>query len=490
MGVGLGGCGVGTAKVFVSNTSLSAPVVSILGNAAVSTYVNRSITVAASAYVPLCFGQQRTSGLSYTWSVWSGSSPVTVVNRAADPSTLMLAAYALSASSVYTVRVVVEDSRSQRSSQATMSLTTLSSALVARISPAVSSVLGVGQSVTLDASSSFDPDSSSATLSYTWTTTLVSSVTGVAVASDSPIALQVTNKSSSSIRSVALVTGVEYVANVTAIVRVTVSSGSKTGSASTAFRILSEPIPSVAISTTAAAVTNVDASRSVSLVGAVQAASTTTATWSVTGLSSSALTAMVAGGTTSFAVTANRATSATLFLLPNALDAGAKYVFTLTCGKAAVSIAVSTNYPPYGGQLATNPSEGYSLQTSFALSTSDWVDSDLPLQYAFKFYSVATTSWLSIQSVSPVSYCASVLPTGAEQAQYLVNVSVRAYDSFGAAAFSASVDTVTVKPIPAAQVAGVITSLLGNASSASAIQQVVSVGSAALNTVNCTGVST
>eukprot|EP01033_Poteriospumella_lacustris_P006472 gene6472-4656_t len=319
----LGGCGVGTAKVFVSNTSLSAPVVSILGNAAVSTYVNRSITVAASAYVPLCFGQQRTSGLSYTWSVWSGSSPVTVVNRAADPSTLMLAAYALSASSVYTVRVVVEDSRSQRSSQATMSLTTLSSALVARISPAVSSVLGVGQSVTLDASSSFDPDSSSATLSYTWTTTLVSSVTGVAVASDSPIALQVTNKSSSSIRSVALVTGVEYVANVTAIVRVTVSSGSKTGSASTAFRILSEPIPSVAISTTAAAVTNVDASRSVSLVGAVQAASTTTATWSVTGLSSSALTAMVAGGTTSFAVTANRATSATLFLLPNALDAGA-----------------------------------------------------------------------------------------------------------------------------------------------------------------------
>lgn len=488
----LGGCGFDDVNLFVSNSSLSSPVVSILGSSEITSFVNRSIVLSASAFVPLCYGQQRTLGLIYSWSIYQNSVPVQTTNRAADPSTLVLAPFTLAAGNEYRARVVVKDSRSQLTAQAEATITTLVSSIVAKISPSVASVIGIGQSVTLDASSSFDPDSPSAILSFTWTSSLISSVTGLSLSNtNNPITLQVTDKSLTSVRSVAIVTGAEFVQNVSALVKVTISSSAKSAvSLTSVFKILSEPIPIVTITTAPESVVNIDATKSVSLVGSVIASSSTSATWSLTGVTSTALSKMVAGGSVTFPVVPHRATPISFFLLPSSLATGATYNFVLSCGKASISLSVSTNYPPYGGSLDAFPNSGYSLQTNFVLSTKSWIDIDLPLQYSFKFYSESTAAWLSVQSVSPASFCSSILPTGPSGLRFLVNVSVVAIDSFGATSLQSAKNIVYVQPVPATQMAGIITSLLGNASSASVVQQVVSVGSAALNVVNCTGVNT
>ena len=48
---------------------------------------------------------------------------------------------------------------------------------------------------------------------------------------------------------------------------------------------------------------------------------------------------------------------------------------------AAATYTLPINTPPDSGTISATPLEGDSLSTSFEISTSGWVDDDLPLNY-------------------------------------------------------------------------------------------------------------
>jgi hypothetical protein len=83
--------------------------------------------------------------------------------------------------------------------------------------------------------------------------------------------------------------------------------------------------------------------------------------------------------------------SSTLGLLPGALAPDTSYTFRLTVsdafGKASSSVLVTTMSVPAGGVALASPINGVELQTPFTFTTSNWMDSNLPLQYSFSFIS-------------------------------------------------------------------------------------------------------
>lgn len=492
----LGGCNIASTSVFVSNTSLSAPIVSILGASTLTTYVNRSLSLSSQAYTPLCGGLRRTSGLSYAWTIRDsqGAALPASYNRALDPSTLQLAAYTLKANSSYTAQLAVSDIRSGLvTTSSSVNIVTLISDLVVRISPAVPSKLGVGQSVILDASSSYDPDRSvSTSLTFIW------DVYTLPVMSPSRdlVSITVSDKSATSLRSVATVAATEAMGNITAYVRVSVTYNARSFTLVQPFTVVSEALPVLSILTPASSVSNVDITSSVVLSGSILASVSTEARWMLvsgqTALGSSTLSSDTVAGDSTITLSANRATFFSLYLLPNVLLSGSTYVFQLVCGSVSVSIPVVTNSPPYGGTMSVSPLTGSSLQTSFLLSANGWLDSNLPLQYSFRFFASSSSSWLSLQgAATPSSYCSSTLPAGSVEDSYRTNLTVVVYDSYGASSVNTldAVQTVRVEPVPIGQAVSLIASMLGNASTPTDVQQIVSVGSAVLNTVNCSQAS-
>ena len=78
-----------------------------------------------------------------------------------------------------------------------------------------------------------------------------------------------------------------------------------------------------------------------------------------------------------------------LGLLPGALSSGASFTFRLRVsdafGNASSSVLVSTMSVPAGGVALSSAANGTELQTQFVLSTSNWTDAYLPLQFSFSY---------------------------------------------------------------------------------------------------------
>ena len=70
---------------------------------------------------------------------------------------------------------------------------------------------------------------------------------------------------------------------------------------------------------------------------------------------------------------------------------------------AAATYTLPINTPPDSGTISATPLEGDSLSTSFEISTSGWVDDDLPLNYQFGYSKNATTTISSITKITAIS---------------------------------------------------------------------------------------
>eukprot|EP00854_Cymbomonas_tetramitiformis_P004280 gene4280-5267_t len=135
------------------------------------------------------------------------------------------------------------------------------------------------------------------------------------------------------------------------------------------------------------------------------------------------------------------AAGADLVLLPNSLTPGAVYHFILNAsltmdpsawGSSALTVTV--NKKPQGGSLTVTPLEGLSLDTAFTMSTGDWEDEDVPLDYYFA-YSVygSNSSNIVLSSLGPASTLSAMMPEeGLEEEDWRVDLSVFAKDRFGA----------------------------------------------------------
>jgi hypothetical protein len=112
-------------------------------------------------------------------------------------------------------------------------------------------------------------------------------------------------------------------------------------------------------------------------------------------------------------------------------------------------ISLTINGPPTDGVVTCSPNTGTALSTVFAVSTSDWEDTnpaDFPLRYVFQ-YSLATgiLPSLTIQSLSTISTVSSQLPAGLQSYGYVVVLQVTAYDIHDAASTAVQTNvTVTV----------------------------------------------
>jgi hypothetical protein len=128
---------------------------------------------------------------------------------------------------------------------------------------------------------------------------------------------------------------------------------------------------------------------------------------------------------------------AVYFALPgNYLVAGQSYAFGLRCqleGNIQVTnfITVSVNIPPSSGKFVVTPSFGTAYLEPFALTCSNWVDTDLPLSYQFSFLSL-TGRTLITKGLTPLSFSSTVLPDGQKENNQLVTCQADIYDSMNA----------------------------------------------------------
>jgi hypothetical protein len=131
-----------------------------------------------------------------------------------------------------------------------------------------------------------------------------------------------------------------------------------------------------------------------------------------------------------------------------------------------------------------SPLSGVEAVDIFRFSAIYWADEDGPLSYEFGIEQKTGERSL-FQPLSLSASVGSILPAGAASNADLITCFARVYDSLGA---SASVSKpVTVTPAAWGEAAATFSAGLTNAGSLSSVKQAISITSAFLNNINCTG---
>uniref|UniRef100_A0A6V3NWK8 REJ domain-containing protein n=1 Tax=Lotharella globosa TaxID=91324 RepID=A0A6V3NWK8_9EUKA len=250
------------------------------------------------------------------------------------------------------------------------------------------SVGGVPRNYTFDASSSYDPDSTSP-LSFLFSVQFQNNGTVVATTSTSTSPYFI-------LSSTRLVSNISYVV----AVNVTGSVSAATGQARTAYaeqvvQTTAAAIPIVSanlVASTSAAATSLSkhnpaqrlvlsasvANHSVRIAGYLWMLTTSTTTSSQVDLADPQ-------------TRRSPRTSANLVVAANVLAAGETYLFevavTDVVGETGLAyVTVVTNAPPSLGTCGGTPEAGTALSTTFTLSCDGWSDEDTPIEYRFRCY--------------------------------------------------------------------------------------------------------
>jgi hypothetical protein len=158
------------------------------------------------------------------------------------------------------------------------------------------------------------------------------------------------------------------------------------------------------------------------------------------------------------------------------------------------------NEPPQGGGLSVSPSSGTEMNTTFYLSTSAWLDDDLPFSYQFVYYAAgpgvgpdvsAVGGYVVIKDDTFVSSQSALLRRGAPALDFVGTCQARVSDVFGSV--GAAETTVTVRARQAIDdglidvviglTTGLATSIKDN--DMDALFQLIAGYSAILSDVNC-----
>lgn len=386
------------------------------------------------------------------------------------------------------------------------------------------------QSITLNASLSYDPDLLAPTLIFTWRCRSFANTAlqGVQLSLLSDLTRQrmalprclvnITFAAAGRPSVVTLLPGFSSALNTTTEVFLTIADSSRPSRDSVTTRVEvmviagSPTRPMVQVLTPQSALTRVNAQNALAISATVSVASTATAgrqvdaAWSwvsspygaaVTPIRLRAMTLNNAT-TTRLALSASSpSTKVTLSLRPAALVEGSYYSFRLTCDGVTADVTVTTNANPVGGSLTVVPATGYSLETSFTATAPLWrdVDGDYPLTYTFAILPpVGTrfraTTWVQIPSFTEQWFVDAVyLPPGWSNLSYALPVQCTVVDTLSGEA-SIRVNA-TVLPMrsngggnatsgaaSSQQVLSTLMTLIANASVASSplrLQQVVTV---------------
>ena len=129
--------------------------------------------------------------------------------------------------------------------------------------------------------------------------------------------------------------------------------------------------------------------------------------------------------------------SSDIVIKENSLDGGKNYRLMLfvrtTDGLPGMcAYDISTASPPTGGRCTINPSSGFSLNTDFNLSCSDWITDVTPLTYQFQYQ--LDNGLYSVVYHGLNNSIISWLPPGNRSDNYKVHFLIAVTNKYGASA--------------------------------------------------------
>ena len=175
----LNGSASATSSVTISD-DINLPVVSIQGPSLINTKANTALTLVGTAALATC---SQSNILRYTWTMQDPTNPTkTFASSSIDPKKFQINAYKLTAGSTYGVTLRVDVMKDAKKDSVVLSnATTIPTSVFVSSGNVIAAVRGglsrqnpVDRSLTLDASSSYDENSLTTVLSYTWTCTVAS----------------------------------------------------------------------------------------------------------------------------------------------------------------------------------------------------------------------------------------------------------------------------------------------------------------------------
>lgn len=496
----LGKYSVGSTSVTVS-ANKATPLLSIAGPSTLLKYRWQSLSLTALASIPSCAGATD-QGLVYTWYAFKGPQYLPkVLSESADPRVFKLNPYVLDALSSYTIQVkAVGKSYTDPvlgsitpMASADVLIQTGQSGVVARIAGGEVQTAKAGAVYVLDASGSYDLDMIAEEFKYNpplyrWLCSEYFPDFGNACM-NFPEGMSV-QAPLLTIPSDVLKKDKSYQLSVTVTNRY-----NTTATAAVVLKVVAADIPVV----TMAKVDDVYNGDEKIVLSATVVASIGTAR--ITWMCNDALNVDLSVGSTTplSAIVPTGSSVVQLSLRAGAVSAGFTYTFNLVASytsatsAAATSVASVTiviNSPPSGGLLVVTPESGWALSTPFFLQSVSWSDdpSDYPLEYIFAYYVYRSDQQVVVRSRGEMSYAEAALGQG-QTGTNAITCIVNASDSHGATAM-ASLWGVTVAPqTNMTAFAASAATMLGAAfeqSDGSAVSQVLTAVTSALNSVNCT----
>ena len=399
-----------------------------------------SLFIIADAYLPSCLGGKSNLSvpLVYSWKMYlNGVCLPAITSRSNNPRYFKLAPYTLTLLQTYELQVTVTSALTGDYAVDSMIISVVKSNIVAIIKGGTTRSVSIHHQLVLDASESYDMDSSSSNsdhLSYKWLCYISSEEN---YGESCNIDLQ--NKSELSLPPRTLAT---HSYNITVIVA---AADGRSAFASTLVAIVSDSVPYVATYTINSLedgrnVVRYNSNDKIVLNGYLNASSAVTLTWSCLLCPYNLATA---SSTTPLQTTFpfGFETLFPLSLSPKFLLNGRTYTFQLTATyehnniSAYSTITFTTNNAPLGGSLLVSPLEGTTLTTIFTLSAIGWVDKqeNYPLAYAFSYYTSSSSPYYLLRSSSIIQYVDIMLSQGLLSRDYAVICVVSVSDTLGAA---------------------------------------------------------
>jgi hypothetical protein len=477
----LGACGQATASVSVMN--LAVPFAGIVGGPTFTATVNSSLQLSSTAYVASCDGSKSTLDLQYVWAVANGTSgaSLSLTSKSRDPSKFILASYQLEPLVTYTFTLTVTSLSSLKSGSASVSVIVVQSDLIVVIAGGSERSVRALTSFSADASSSYDSDQANrggVSLTYEWECWTISPE----YLSDCLFTFSATNT------SILASTAPSSSENSTSVLNLVIALSSRTANGQVFISVLSEQAPIVTVTSSQSG--KVIVSNKLVLQGLVSTESDCNALWSISDPS-------IDLAAVSLVPPSKVLTSTSVMYLsiaPNALPVASALTLSLTCTSvdsgltSSASVVVVTNSPPSPGLCQLSTYSGTELSTTFLLSTSGWIDSDIPIYYQFGFISPSSSSRLLIQTKSQLTFAQSTLPAGLASKNYSLTTTFQIYDNLG----SSTSEYVSVQVMSSNRNLSAINQLTsimlteasGNVDS---LKQTVSIISSIVNAVNCTG---
>ena len=450
------------------------PVVSIIGPSTIDVLAKDQLSVRASIKATSI------SSLAISWNLLLDGlqlSQFTSISK--DRSLYKLDAYSLQAGQKYVLQVIVTNTTSFFQSTNEVTINVLSSDLVSVINGPDKRSSYVGDPLLIDASGSYDPDSSVTNLEkyrFSWTCMKVLPQPGP-FSGDCTTTLPFLKLPPDFLTE-------GLVLKISAGFSDPLTNRFATSTVTVEMTKASDVL--FTIQKSSSSKLNVNSELSLSVLASMS--SRCNMLWSTDDLNADKL-QLISTTPTNISVGSVAQKSSLTFLVPlviasGALVEGTTYNFRLACYRNAkvnanIGITVMTNEAPVPGRFSVQPLRGTALQDVFTFSNNEWVDPDLPLTYTF-YYISPSGSLLTIRGKNEISYASSILPSGGNNDSLLCVTYI--YDSLiasSAANFSVYVQKASVS------ISGYIKNIDLGDSDPGTVTTMVSIFSSVLNQVTC-----